>query len=240
MPELERSLPPAVAGRAFLRDGTEVWVRPVHEADRDLVNEFVNAVSFDALELRYFEAIRPSAAREEIVEPHSPDDRLCLLVLGERTERVAVLGVGEYATVGGNRQLAEVAFLVAEPFRGRGIASLLLARLARAAGSFGIERFVARVRDDNPEMLEVFRGTGIPLSERREGDEVDVIFPIAPRGSPAAAGRSVDPARAETVMVPEEAYRGPAVRRVRRLSRGSRPGTPRSPSTRGGRARRPR
>ena len=150
---LEATLPPAVAGPAFLRNGAEVWVRPVRPEDRDLVDRFVRTVSLDALEERYFAAVRPSTAEEEIVAPAEADDRLCLLVLGDQGRWVGILGVGEYVRTTQGSPLAEVAFLVSEPFRGLGIATLLLARLARAARAYGIVRFVARVRNQNPEML---------------------------------------------------------------------------------------
>jgi GNAT superfamily N-acetyltransferase len=183
-PELR--LPIAVAGPAFLRDGTEVWVRPVRSGDRELVHEFVNELSLDALALRFFAAVRPSVAEEEVFAPDSADDRLCLLVLGERSGRVTILGIGEYARMNSGSTLAEVAFLVAERFRRRGIASLLLARLARAAGASRIVRFVAHIRAGNPEALEVFRASGLPYTLQQLEDGVDVVVRIA--GNEGSAG----------------------------------------------------
>jgi GNAT superfamily N-acetyltransferase len=191
----DSSLPPAVVGPAFLQDGTEVWVRPVQPADRDLVERFLGTVSLDALEERYFPAIRSPRTLEERPVPPTAEDRLCLLVLGESGRSVSVLGAGEYVRTAERSTLAEVAFLVAEPYRGLGIASLLLARLARAARTFGVARFVARVRSENPEMLEVFRSSGFPFTEQRLADEVDVVFPIVPREGPAPAPRPLTPGR---------------------------------------------
>jgi len=181
----DSGLPPAVAGPAFLRDGTEVWVRPVHPSDDDLVRGFVEQESPESLERRYFSAIRPSRVEEAIVRSSRPEERLCLVVLGERAERLAVLGVGEYARSPDDPSVAEVAFLVAEAFRGRGIATLLLARLARAARGYGIVRFEARVLPENPEMLEVFRGSGLPVEEASSDGEVDVSIPLGPEATPS-------------------------------------------------------
>lgn len=202
-PGSEPTLPPAVAGPAFLPDGTEVWVRPVQAADRELVREFLEQESPGSLEVRYFSAIRPVLAQEEIGQPSLPSDRLCLLVLGDRADRVAILGIGQYARTGPGSPLAEVVFVVAAPFRGRGIATLALARLARAARAFGILRFEARVRAENPELLEVFGGHGRPLHETTDEGEVDVQIPLGPEAGPvgasgpAAAGdRTRDPGAA--------------------------------------------
>jgi acetyltransferase len=190
--DLDPTLPPAVAGPAFLRDGTEVWVRPAQSSDRDLVLDLLERESPDALKQRYFSALRPGRAGEELLAPSVPEDRLCLLVLGDRSDRVVVLGVGEYARLGPGSSVAEVAFLVGAPYRGRGIATLLLARLARAALAFGIRRFEARIRAENPEMLEVFRGSGLPFTEETGEDEVDVLIPLAPDAGASGAGFAGD------------------------------------------------
>ena len=169
-------LPPAVEGPAFLSDGTQVWVRPVLATDRGLVGEFVERESLQAIEARYFPGIRFAGTPEAIA---SPGDRLCLLVLGDRADQVIVLGVGEYARNRTAPDLAEVGFLVAGTHHGHGIASLLLARLARAARGFGILRFDARVRDENPSMLEVFRESGLPYAEEQADGEVHVLIPLS-------------------------------------------------------------
>jgi GNAT superfamily N-acetyltransferase len=190
-------LPPAVAGAAFLRDGTEVWVRPALPSDYDLIFDLLERESPTALEQRYFRAIRPEAEEGGTPAVSKPGDRLCLLVLGDRTARLAVLGLGEYLRLGTDAQAAEVSFLVAAPFRGRGIASLLLARLARAARAFGVVRFEARVLSDNSEMLEVFRGSGLPFTERTAPGEVDVVIPLSPEVDHAATAHRGEPASPE-------------------------------------------
>jgi RimJ/RimL family protein N-acetyltransferase len=211
------SLPPAIAGTAFLRDGTEVWIRPVQEQDRALVREFLRREPEESLALRYFAAVRADRAEAEIVAPTSPDERLCLVALGNRAGEVAVLGVGEYART--RPATAEIAFLVGEPYRGLGIATLLLARLARAARAFGILSFEARVVEDNPGMLEVFRGSGLPFTERGAEGEVDVLIPLVPE-----VGRTDGPENpagpVPSRRSPDRNRRARADRRPRRRTRG--------------------
>lgn len=191
----DASLPPAVAGPAFLRDGTEVWVRPVLDEDREMVLDFLGRESTESIELRHFAAVRAERAGEGGARA-SPADRLCLLVLGDRADRVAVVGVGEYVRLRPGEPAAEIAFLVATSFRGLGVASLLLARLARAARAFGIARFEARLRDEDSGILEVFRGSGLPFTEASGEGEVDVFIPLNPEIGP------VGPAQARRDGVP--------------------------------------
>jgi GNAT superfamily N-acetyltransferase len=177
---VDPSLPPAVAGPAFLRDGTEVWVRPFHADDQALVRGFLEHEATGEFEPRHFALVRTSRAGESAARRSSPAERLTLIVLGDRAERVALLGLGEYVRLRSDSPVAEVAFWVAADFRGRGIASLLLARLARAALAYGLLRFEVRLRAQNPEMLELFRGSGLPFTEPPDEGEVDVFIPLAP------------------------------------------------------------
>ena len=181
LPPTESDLPPAVAGPAFLRDGTEVWVRSLQPEDRSLIDEFLAHASEEALTLRGFASLRPAVTGAEAVARSSPQDRLCLLVLGDRSDRITVLGTGEYVRLAPGATVAEVGILVDEPYQGLGIATLLLARLARAALGFGILRFEARVGTENPEMLEVFRGSGQRCSEGSSEGEVDLLIPLSPQ-----------------------------------------------------------
>lgn len=186
----DASLPPAVAGPAFLRDGTEVWVRPVLDEDRELVLDFLGREATEAIELRHFAAVRAEAPERERIARSSPADRLCLLVLGEHADQVAIVGVGEYVRLGPGAPVAEIAFLVAASFRGLGVASLLLARLARAARAFGLVRFEARVREEDSGILEVFQGRGLPFGEGSDEGEVDVFIPLDPEVGQAGSAQT--------------------------------------------------
>ncbi len=174
-----RHLAPGVAGVGFLTDAGEVWVRPAQASDRDLLLEFLGRERPEALEQRYSGAVRPEVAAEEILLRSAAEDRLSLIALADEGEAVAVLGVGEYARRPAVTAVAEVAFLVAARARGRGIATLLLHRLARAARRYGITHFEATTGLENREMLNVLRHAGYPWVERTEGGEVTLRLSIS-------------------------------------------------------------
>jgi acetyl coenzyme A synthetase (ADP forming)-like protein len=75
---------------------------------------------------------------------------------------------------------AECAFVVADDFQRRGIATRLLEQLANRAASVGIERFVAEVLSENSQMLSVFQAVGFESTRRLESGTVEVEFRIAP------------------------------------------------------------
>ena len=90
-----------------------------------------------------------------------------------------VIGDGRYvADEGNNPKRAEPAFLIAEPYRGRGIASLLLRHLARIAQDADLSAFEADVLAYNASMLAVFQRSGLPIGRRREGDIIHVTLSL--------------------------------------------------------------
>ncbi len=177
-------LPPGVEGPAVLRDGTPIYVRAARPEDLRAVAAFATGLSADALALRFFTAARPDAvAREALVEA-AVGERLSLLALREGAPESEVVGQGEYVRTAPHRPSAEVAFLVAERYRHRGLATVLLHRLARAARLFGIREFEADVLPENGEMLDVFRRAGFPEQAEAGPGSTHVRFSIVDEPAP--------------------------------------------------------
>jgi hypothetical protein len=63
---------------------------------------------------------------------------------------------------------------------------MLLHRLADAARSAGIERFIAEVLADNRAMLSVFHDVGFPIASKTESCTVTLTMTIAPDIATAA------------------------------------------------------
>ena len=88
-----------------------------------------------------------------------------------------VIGLGTWIRLR-DPSRAEVAFVVADEFQRRGIASRLLERLAAHARDAGIDRFVAQVLPENAAMLRVFGDTGFEVRRRYVGGVVEVEFAL--------------------------------------------------------------
>ena len=84
--------------------------------------------------------------------------------------RIAALATAELLS----DESAEVAFLVSDQDRGRGLGSLLLEHLAAMGREHGLSRFEAEVLADNYGMLGVFRAAGFAVSRRSQDGEVSV------------------------------------------------------------------
>ena len=95
---------------------------------------------------------------------------------------------------------AEVAFLVADPWHGHGLGSLLLEHLAARGRDHGIRRFTAEVLSDNHGMLGVFSDAGFSLTRSSSSGVTDVsMTTAASAGAVAAADRRERAAEARSL-----------------------------------------
>ncbi len=150
----------------LLSDGGIVVIRSLRDDDRDQVLALHESVSENTLRLRFFSASR-NAARAYVARLFEPDHGAAALVALDRGRVIGLATAEVFAT-----DTAEVAFLVADDDRGRGLGSLLLEHLAALGRGHGIRRFEADVLAENSGMLRVFRGAGFAETRRREGGEV--------------------------------------------------------------------
>jgi acyl-CoA synthetase (NDP forming)/GNAT superfamily N-acetyltransferase len=157
------------AADVLLADGTIAVIRTLRPDDREAVLDLHENVSQDTLRLRFFTANR-NAGRDYVAhlfdDANSKSAALVALIRG----RVAGLGTAE--VLGDDR--AEVAFLVSDQDRGRGLGGLLLEHLAAVGRAHGVTRFEAEVLAENYGMLRVFRGAGFAVSRRSQEGEISV------------------------------------------------------------------
>ena len=126
-------------------------------------------VSEDTLRLRFFTANR-NAGRQYVARLFDPDHTEQFALVALVRGRLAGLATAEVLS----EDRAEVAFLVSDQDRGRGLGSLLLEHLAALGREHGLTRFDADVLADNYGMLRVFRGAGFSVARRTEHGEVSV------------------------------------------------------------------
>jgi acyl-CoA synthetase (NDP forming)/GNAT superfamily N-acetyltransferase len=166
----------------LLRQGESVLLRTATPADVPAVESFMAGVSRESLRRRFMGGVA-KVARSAIEElcVAEPRERLCLLaIVGQDrdAEGAQVVGAGNYIAtrVGGS---AEVAFLVADAFQGRGISTLLLERLAGIAAASGFIGFEAEVLAENRAMIDVFRESGFEVHQSAlGGGTLHLQFPV--------------------------------------------------------------
>ena len=162
----------------LLRDGSPIRIRAARPQDAPALVAFLRGLAPESRRMRFAGTIGDleDPARRWAV----PTDETTCSLLAETGVDDRVIGHGSYDRSGPDT--AEVAFLVADDYQGRGVATLLLEELADRAQEAGIATFVAEVLPENARMLEVFRGSGFPTRLRSEPGVVLVEFPTALTG----------------------------------------------------------
>ncbi|HEX6684747.1 MAG TPA: GNAT family N-acetyltransferase [Candidatus Limnocylindrales bacterium] len=160
----------------LLSDGTTVHLRPIAPEDADAVVVMHSKFSERTRYLRYFSPYPriPPRDLERFVKVDHHDREALVVSVG-----ADLIAVGRYERLGEGAPEAEVAFVVADEYQGRGIGSVLLEHLAAAAREAGIERFVAEVLPANAAMLNVFADAGYEVDRRYADGVVHLVFPVA-------------------------------------------------------------
>ncbi|MGA1556465.1 MAG: GNAT family N-acetyltransferase [Ilumatobacteraceae bacterium] len=157
-----------------LGDGSSALLRPITPADADALAAFHLRQAPESRYYRYFSP-KPSLTEDELQRFTTVDfvDRAAFVV-EDHGDFIAWASYERWR----NRSDAEVAFMVDDRHRGKGIATLLLEHLAAVARANGIDRFTAQTLADNRSMLTVFAKAGWPLHRRFDSGVVDVDFPL--------------------------------------------------------------
>ncbi|HWE14232.1 MAG TPA: GNAT family N-acetyltransferase [Solirubrobacteraceae bacterium] len=157
-----------------LRDGSTVHVRPVRAGDAAAIADFLGGLSRDSIAFRFFGAPNMKWVISWSVDVDYADRFALVAETGSPSQIIS-----HAAYVRTNHGQAEVAFLVADAWQGRGISTIMLAHLASVASDHGIATFRAEVLPANHRMIAVLRQSGFPLRTRSTRDAVEVEFPTS-------------------------------------------------------------
>jgi len=157
-----------------LRDGATVHVRPVRADDGAAMRAFLESVSPDSIWFRFFGTVNLDWATSWSVNVDYAD-RFGLVV--ESGDPQTIIAHAAYVRIDYGR--AEVAFLVADAWQGRGISTILLAHLAEVAEQHGFSTLFAQVLPHNHRMIDVFRESGFPVKLRSAPDVLEVELPAS-------------------------------------------------------------
>ncbi len=157
-----------------LRDGSTVHVRPVRPDDEAAIRSFLEALTPESIGFRFF-----GTPNLDWVTSWSLDvdyaDRYALVA--ESGSPLEIVAHAAYVRIDADR--AEVAFLVADAWQGKGISTIMLAHLATLAEHNGIRTFTAEVLPANHKMIEVFRMSGFPVEMRSHPDAIAIELPTS-------------------------------------------------------------
>ncbi len=148
--------------------GLNIFFRPVKISDEPLLQDFLYSLSDNTLYRRFI------SSRKDM--PHERVQRfviidytkeISILAIVQKDNREEIVGLGQYSLNEGTH-VAEVAFVVADPYQNQGIGTELLNYLTFLAKKQGLLGFTAEVLYGNTAMLHLFESMGFNMQKRHE------------------------------------------------------------------------
>lgn len=148
--------------RETLDDGSPVTIRAARPDDKDRIVTAFRALGPRSIYARFFYPKLELSEQElrQLTEIDYVSAVVLLATIGA-PQQETLIGLGRYVASGGS---AELAFVIADDYVGRGIAGRLLHHLTHIARQNGMAKFEADVLEDNAAMLAVFRDSGLPMT----------------------------------------------------------------------------
>jgi GNAT superfamily N-acetyltransferase len=159
--------PPELRTTLVLEDGSQVSFRPVHPTDEPRMRDLFYTLSQETLYYRFMARMK-TIPRKQIQDFTYIDHRNEVAIVGTIPEAHGeqIIAIGRYY-LDKTTNRAEVAFVVADGWQGRGIGTALYRHLANIARRNGIAGFTAEVLVDNVRMQNVFNNSGHNVRTRR-------------------------------------------------------------------------
>jgi RimJ/RimL family protein N-acetyltransferase len=143
--------------RVVLRDGSSVVIRPLAAGDEAAIASWFAGLGAETRYARFFVLLERLDRRtqSELARVDHFDNEAIAAVASDG----ATVGIARYLRIGRSRS-AEVAVAVADAWRGRGIASVLLDRVAARARSVSVEQFTAICLASNQTVIRLLSRLG--------------------------------------------------------------------------------
>jgi acetyltransferase len=163
-----------------LNDGSAMVLRPIKIEDAQRYLAFLERLGPDS---RYLwlnhvpEQVTPEDALRFCTVDYKNSFALVGEVLKQKTREI--VAVGRYYRLP-RKNSAEVAIVIDDNYRRKGIGTRLIECLVNAARDNGITTFEADVSAKNGDIIALLKGYGYHISRQLESDSFHVAFPIAP------------------------------------------------------------
>jgi acetyltransferase len=153
----------------LLKDGTPVLIRPMKPEDEPLVADLLDNCSDQTLYFRYFRVIK-SWPHEALIRftQNDYDREIGLAAIGQPPGPEVMMGVGRLVMTP-ERDAAEFAVIVADPWQGKGLGPKLIARVIEIARESGVQLVSGEILTENQPMLDLVRKLGFSVHKCEEG-----------------------------------------------------------------------
>jgi len=161
-----------------LRDGMQIFFRPVKPTDEPALSEMLYSLSRQSVRTRFFTHTATFPHRD-VQKLTNIDYRQDLAIVGCVPDPTGerIVAIAQYF-LDPKTQAAEVAFIVQDEWQQRGMGTFLLDYLAQIARRRGVRRFYATVLPANKPMLAIFHNSGFKVNTEFDGEAYSLDFDL--------------------------------------------------------------
>lgn len=158
-----------------LKSGRQVEIRPIGPGDGPSLSAAYSQMS-DETKYRRFLAVKPHLTGSDVRYLTNIDGaRHVALVATPAGRPDEILAVARFVRLPEERDSAEFAIVVGDPYQGDGLGSALMERLARAAVERGVKRFIGMMLAENVAAHKLTRRLAGELARERHFGPVDEL-----------------------------------------------------------------
>jgi RimJ/RimL family protein N-acetyltransferase len=161
-----------------LKDGTEIFFRPVKPTDEAALSDMLYSLSAASVKKRYFSHTKtfPHKDVQKITNIDYKND-LAIVGVVPGPSGEDIVAIAQYF-LEPKTQVAEVAFIVQDEWQDMGMGSYLLNYIAEVAAQRGVKSFYATVLPVNKAMLNVFYNSGYKVNTEFDGDSYTITYDL--------------------------------------------------------------
>jgi len=162
-----------------LRDGTEIFFRPIKPADEPALSEMLYSLSENSIQTRYF-AHTMRFPHRDVQQLTNIDYRQNLSLVGvvPSVSGEQIVAIAQYF-LDPRTQAAEVAFIVKDEWQQKGMGTFLLDYITQIAKQRGVKHFYAKVLPTNKPMLTIFHNSGYKVNTEFDGEVYSITYDLA-------------------------------------------------------------
>jgi len=161
-----------------LKDGTEIFFRPIKPTDEPALSEMLYSLSEESVHTRYMTRTAAFPHRD-IQQLTNIDYKNNLAIVGvvPGVSGEEIVAIAQYF-LDPKTQAAEVAFLVQDEWQQKGMGTFLLDYITKIAKQRCVKRFYAKVLPNNRPMLAVFHNSGYKVNTEFDGDVYNISYDL--------------------------------------------------------------
>jgi protein lysine acetyltransferase len=159
-----------------LPDGTPILIRPIRPDDKSALSSGLAHLSKESVQRRFLSPkTRFTNAELRYLTEVDGWDHVALVAEVPGHPHRRFIGVVRYVRLPEDHEAAEVAFVVADDYHRRGVATALAEELAKRAKMRGVRRFTATMSSDNVPAHRLMAKLTEQLESHHVGSGVDEL-----------------------------------------------------------------